>query len=436
MHQRHQHRRFVFCGFLLVFALIFALPTWVAADTTPTSVGVGASVPFTGTGFAPNEALSVWENAPDGTIVPLTGVQTDGSGAFTISVSFPSAGAWTVTAHSINTGKEFLGSYAVGTTSSTTTSPTTTAPILGAPAAPSSGATAQGTSVAVSAFTTFSGTGFNANEVISAWETGPDSAVTALPGLQADGNGAFTESVSFPTAGQWQVTAHGITSGHEVITPFAVGVPGGAPASVASAPPATTGAVGGPGFNGTPTGTGAVTTFSGSGFTANERISLWTTAPDSTTAALSGIDADGTGAFTTSVIFPTAGNWQVTAQGHDSAHQVIGRYAVSDSFTGSTTTAPATNSTFTSPFAGVPVKATVGTISTFTGTGFNAGETVSAWATPPDGSAVTTLDQVQASSTGQATVSTSFGSVGLWQVTLQGHSSGHVVVGKFQVATT
>ncbi len=447
MRQRRLHGRFVSLGLGVVFALLLAMPTGVAADTTPTPVAVGASVTFTGTGFAPNEFLSIWETDANSVSTPLAGIQSDGSGGFTTTVTFPSAGAWTATAHSINTQKEFVGNYAVGTTSGATTAPAPGSPLVPPVGASPTGATsATGTPVGVGAFTTFSGSGFNANEAISMWETPPEGSATttptALPGIQADSTGAFTTSVEFPSAGQWQVTAHGLVSGHEIIAPFAVGITGatGAVSSPINGTgtgvlPVTTAPINGPGFNGIAATIGAPVTFTGSGFTGNEQIALWTTAPDSTTAALSSTQATGTGTFAVSVIFPSAGNWQVTAHGHDSAHQVIGRYSVTDSSSSAATSPlPSPASTFVSPSAGVPVKATAGTTVTYTATGFTAGETVSAWVTPPDSTTVTQLDQVQASSTGQAAVSTSFGTAGLWQITLHGLTSGHEVVGKYQVS--
>lgn len=439
---RHQrlHGRFIFFSLGVVMALVFAMTASVAADTTPTAAGANTPVTFTGTGFAPNESLAIWITGADGAPLTQGGVQSDGSGAFTTSITFPAAGAWQATAHSITSGKEFVGAYTVGAASGASGT------------SPSSGATTTGTQVGISTPVTFSGTGFAANEAISAWETGPDGKVTALPGFHADTSGAFTTSVSFPSAGQWQVTAQGAASGYKVITPFAVGTAGSTSSPVTNGPatavpPVTsTGTIGGPGFNGTPVNIGTAVSFSGSGFTANEVISVWETPPDnSPVRALPSIQADTTGAFTDSVTFPSAGNWQVTAHGHSSAHEVIGRYAVADP--SSTTAAPSTASatatttpvssstpTFTSPFTSMPVKATTGTVVTYTATGFNAGETVTAWITPPDGTAVTSLPSVQASSTGRASVSTPFGSAGLWQITLHGRDSGHEVVGKYQVS--
>lgn len=449
MRQQHRHGRFICFSLGAAIPLVFAMTTWVAADTTPMPAGVNTPVTFIGTGFAPNDSLAIWITGADSVSLTQGGAQSDGSGAFTASVTFPTAGTWTATAHSDTSGKEFVGNYTVGTASGTTTAPVPGAPAVPSPGtSPSSGATATGTQVAIRTPVTFSGTGFTANEAISTRETGPDGKVTALPGGHADSSGTFTTSVSFPSAGQWQVTARGFTSGYQVISPFAVGTAGTASSPVtngtaAGAPPTTTGTVGDPGFNGTPANIGAAVSFSGSGFFANESISAWKTGPDGKVTALPSVHADNMGAFTTSVTFPSAGAWQVTAHGRVSTHEVIGRYAVMDpssttsvpsTTTATATTAPVSSSTFTSPFTGVPVKVTVGMVVTYTAMGFNPGETVTAWVIPPDTSAITSLASAQASSAGRATVLTTFETAGLWQITLHGRDSGHEVVGKYQVS--
>lgn len=185
---------------------------------------------------------------------------------------------------------------------------------------------------------TFTATGFNANEAISMWTTSPDRQVIALSGQQADNVGTLSVSVTFPSSGFWQVTAHGIDSTHEVIGGFTV--------------TDTTSAAGTPvaGATTTPTAGNAIAaapnqavTFSGSGFDANERLALWTTAPDGSVAALDGINATNKGAFSINVSFPSTGTWHVTAHGVGSAREVIGTFSIQ---TGATPTAtPSTTGT-------------------------------------------------------------------------------------------
>lgn len=358
-----QHcRSRTFLGFGIVIAIVLVMPMWVvAADTTtnpltPPILGatgditaaVNTPVTFSGNGFDPNESLTVWETPPDGTApIPLSGLQTDGSGAFSVMVSFPSNGSWQVTAHSIATGKETVNRYSVGAGGGTTSNP---AP----PPSPS--------------------------PVVPSPSGSPNVPVASPVAPAAPATGA-TNSVT------------------------------------ASLPQA---------------GVGAAVTFSGNGFNAGESISIWDTAPDSTVAPLSGVFSDGTGGFNTQVSFPSAGIWQITAHGKDSGHEVIGRFNISGD---PSTTSTTTSSSFTSPYANSTLKATVGVVVTYTATGYNNGELVSVWSTAPDGT-VTPLDSTQATTAGRVTVSTSFGSAGLWQITIHGRDSLHEVIGKYQVAAS
>src|SRR3954468_4345142 len=90
------------------------------------------------------------------------------------------------------------------------------------------------TPIAANTDTTFRGTGFTGGELISLWATPPDGTVTPLDGTVADASGNFSVQVSFPSAGTWAVTAHGQTSGVEVIGAYAVG---GASAALPAAQP-------------------------------------------------------------------------------------------------------------------------------------------------------------------------------------------------------
>ncbi len=174
--------------------------------------------------------------------------------------------------------------------------------------------------VAVGASATFSGTGFNANETLSFWETAPGGGTTALPGTQTDGNGAFSIAVSFPNAGQWQVTAHGLSSLKETVGIFNVGT-GTAAAPAPLAPPAS--------GSGTSIAAGAVTGFTGTGFNANETVTVWTTDPNGIVTPQSSAQADAKGVVTVTISFNAIGLWRVTTHGRDSAHEVVGQFQVS-----------------------------------------------------------------------------------------------------------
>jgi hypothetical protein len=290
--------------------------------------------------------------------------------------------------------------------------------------------------VAPGASSSFVGAGFRPGEPVSLWTTATDTSVTPLDGTNADNSGAVSVMVSFPTAGTWNVTAHGQVSDVQVIETFAVGTTTAAPV-----PGTTLGALpslptqGGSSALTPPTTSfpqvaiGAPVLVTGSGLLANEPLAFWQTAPDSTVAPLQGPQtADANGAFTLSIPFTTPGFWQITAHGITSGHEVIGRYVV----TGDSTIPSAALPGIVGTPAGTAAATTVGTSVAFTGSGFNAGERISAWLTGPD-SSVTALPQTNADSNGTATVTTSFPTSGAWQVTLHGVDSGREVIGQYQV---
>ncbi len=83
---------------------------------------------------------------------------------------------------------------------------------------PASGSGTAATGQAV----TFTVGGFTASETVSASVTAPDASVAQLGSAQAAADGTVTIQVAFPSAGNWQVTAHGQTSGANVVTRYTV----------------------------------------------------------------------------------------------------------------------------------------------------------------------------------------------------------------------
>lgn len=320
-----------FCLLLALLSVPVAAQTSFSSPAAP--VATNTTISFVGAGFRPGEIVSLWTTAPDASVAPLDSTTADNQGTISVGVSFPTVGTWSVTAHGQTSGVQVIGTYAVGTTSAL--------PAIGnVPGMPSPGllppggtilsapAPATFPQVALDAPVTFTGTGFAVNEPTAFWETAPTSSVTAIQGPQtADSAGSVTMSVTFMTPGLWQVTAHGINSGHEVIGRYMVSdsaIPSALPSGTSA--PYTLG--------GTPTAAPVATTVGANvslpatGFTVGETVSAWTTAPDSSTAALNQIAADSNGAVTVVTSFPTPGLWQVTIHGVTSGHEVIGQYQV------------------------------------------------------------------------------------------------------------
>jgi hypothetical protein len=450
MPQRRNFRTWLFPVCAAIVATALLVPFWVTAapgsSGTVQQVTVGAYVTFSGNGFQANEVLSLWATTPDNQTIQLDGTQADGSGGFSISVSFPSAGMWQVTAQGNTSGIQYVGQFSVSTTGPAAPPPlpsaTTTSPTAGTgstsssttSSAPPAGLPPGTSTVNMGATATFSGSGFTAGETINIWVTAPDSTVTPLQTISADGSGGANGTTSFNSGGLWQVTMHGKDSAHEVVSRFYV--PGG------TTPPTNTTTTGSTTSSGSvpaglPSGTqsttiGASVSFSGSGFNANEGIGIWVTAPDSTVTPLDAGFADGAGNVTGSTAFGTVGLWQVTIHGKDSAHEVIVRFYITGD--GSSSSSTGTSPTVVGPASNNSVvKVQASQRVTFTVTGFSAGENVSVWTTSPEGT-VSGLDGTQANTLGRVTVTTTFPSAGLWQITAHGQSSGHEAVGQYQVS--
>jgi hypothetical protein len=115
-----RHFRSALTALLLGFLLVVASGSVgaQAALTAPTiPVAPNTTTPFLGAGFVAGEPVSLWMSAPDGTVVPLDGAIADSQGAISVSVSFPTAGIWNVTAHGQTSAVQVIGTFAVGTTS-------------------------------------------------------------------------------------------------------------------------------------------------------------------------------------------------------------------------------------------------------------------------------------------------------------------------------
>jgi hypothetical protein len=256
-----QQRRFRIWPALLVFGVLLTLvtvaPLSVGATDLNISFGAGASggrtLTLSGNGFAPGERVTITGFANDGSNVNYPDATTNQIGAFDTTVAYnPSVyrvqavgqltgiTAFADVGPASGTPPGFVppfprvnpcdlfdtryyyaacpgASYYPGLYVGAPFAPGG-APIYGvAPAPPppaSSAAATVGTPVTVTA------TGFAPNETVSAWATGPDGTVTQIGSTPASADGTVTITITFPSAGNWQVTAHGQTSQKEVINRY------------------------------------------------------------------------------------------------------------------------------------------------------------------------------------------------------------------------
>ncbi len=69
---------------------------------------------------------------------------------------------------------------------------------------------------------TFSVSGFTPTETVATSVTAPDASMVQIGSAQASADGTVTISLTFPAAGNWQITAHGQRSSKDVVTRYTV----------------------------------------------------------------------------------------------------------------------------------------------------------------------------------------------------------------------
>lgn len=79
-----------------------------------------------------------------------------------------------------------------------------------------------GTVATVGQAVTITANGFTPNESVAASVTDPSGMVTQIGTAPASADGAVSITITFPGSGNWQVTAHGQTSGKDVVNRYAV----------------------------------------------------------------------------------------------------------------------------------------------------------------------------------------------------------------------
>ena len=89
-----------------------------------------------------------------------------------------------------------------------------------APVAPAASAPAAGTPATVGTPVTVAATGFTPGETVAASVIGPDGTTTQIGTAPAAADGSVTITITFPAAGNWQVTAHGQSSQKDVVNRY------------------------------------------------------------------------------------------------------------------------------------------------------------------------------------------------------------------------
>jgi len=260
--------RFTWIILIGILAALLLAPTASAAPTSTVQPQVGppgTRFLFFTDGFAADEPISIWLNAPNGKVIaaedPALG-HSSATGAATWTWTAPAdapLGSWQMVGHGRHSGNEQVIPFTIGQVASSDTGgqPFNVVPNDGVP----------GT------LFRFYAIGFEAREFVYVSVSGPTGVLkdpaltiprTADPSGRVDGSWTSPNTIA---PGAYQIVIQSDHSGVTRIIPVTIhAAQAGPPPALAVAP-----AAGAP---------GARFVFSGSGFGANEKLSIWLNAPD------------------------------------------------------------------------------------------------------------------------------------------------------------
>lgn len=321
-HQRTLQRALlgVFAGGL---ALILGLFAWgslaqsARLSAAPTNPRQNDTVTLVGSGFTPDETVSVWITYPDFSVFGVAEIVVDGDGSFSypylpdfLGATFTPTGRYTYTAYGQTSGREVYAVIDVA--------------VDQAPG-PSTGVTltteprrdGQGTAFV------FRGSGYAGGEEVALWLRYPDNTVEDLGRVEAGPAGMieYILEVGGSPVGRYALTARGLAGGANGIAEFDLLVDdltsetGKATLSVSP----------------TRDDQRSYAVFTGSGFRPSEIVSVWATLPDFSTVWVGDVQADENGAFTATLYLserePT-GSRTFTAYGNISGLQGLASFAL------------------------------------------------------------------------------------------------------------
>ncbi|HMO56813.1 MAG TPA: hypothetical protein PKC19_05620, partial [Roseiflexaceae bacterium] len=243
--------------------------------------------------------------------------------------------------------------------------------------------------------------------------------------------------------GTWQLVAQGMTSGRYAVARFTIGdqPPPAGPQSGVSVRVVPNIVLVGQAF-----------TIQGDGFRGGEKVSLWLTAPDGSVRAINtSPEADRrTGSITPANVRITtdvgfrAGTWSITAQGRESGRQAIGTFRIDvpgPTQGGGGDPARLGNLIHdrlqpSGDGSIVPLAAPPGLPFTFNANGFDPGEEIAVYVTPP-GSAAQAIAASLIQRDGRGGVRVGFRPPsqieGTWAITAEGRQTRRVVIAPFLV---
>lgn len=259
----------------------------IAVGTMTTSVGgqqVASSrqletVVIAGAGFEAGELIGLWLTLPDGSVVGVDSddLEADDDGAFAVELGL--GAGLPVGLHRFSARGQVSGAGAIV--------PFYLMPGQGPQVTAGTQLTFSPSTVQQLGTVEITASGFAANETVALWITFPTGEVVSVGNVQANGNGAFGETLFVPgelPIGRHLVTARGSTSGNTTITPLVVQYGNGLPV-----PGAQLAADLGRAQQRT------ILSLEGDGFSANEIVSFWLTQPNGAVLPLGDVRTDENG---------------------------------------------------------------------------------------------------------------------------------------------
>ncbi len=317
------HARFSWIILLGLLGALLLVPSASAATTTvqPPAGPPGTRFLFFADGFAADEPISIWLNAPDGRVLAAEDRalgDSSATGAATWTWTAPAnapLGNWQMVGHGRRSGNEQIIPFTIGQPAPADTGgqgqPFNVVPADGVP----------GT------LFRFFATGFEAREFVYVSVNGPAGELenpsltaprTADPSGRVDGSWT---SPSDAALGAYQIV---IQSDHSGVTRT---IPVSIRAAQASRPPQLT-------VTPTVAAPGARLVFSGTGFGANEKISIWLNTPDGRVlpTEIEGVaEAAPDGRVAWTWVAPQdaqLGAWQLVAHGRTSGIEVVAGFTL------------------------------------------------------------------------------------------------------------
>lgn len=275
------------------------------------------TVTLVGSGFSPNETVSVWITYPDFRVFGVAELTTNGDGSFNypylpdfLGATFSPTGRYTYTARGLSSGREVYADLNVNIGAAPGTS-------AGVSLVADPGRDTQGS------YFVIRGGGYGTNETVAIWLRYPDNTVRDLGQIQA-GPGGVVEYVLYVSGvpvGRYAFTGRGLGSGANGIAEFDVRVDDLTTATGQGSLTVTP----------SPDNQRSYATFSGSGYQPGEIVTIWVTLPNFATLWIGDVQADSGGAFSAVLYLSEqepVGKRAYTAFGNTSGLRAVADYVL------------------------------------------------------------------------------------------------------------